>query len=111
MGGVRRFEYPKYVWSPAGGWWCNPRQWKKNTLWAFVIAGLSSATVCVAPWHRTDIYHRNIGANMQRKMTRDWASLLTTITTLTEFIFIPRTAGEHSLCGDEDLHIYKGRVR
>lgn len=47
-------------------------------------------------------HHHEVCTLFYRKMTRDWASLLTTITTLTEFIFIPRTAGEHSLCGDEE---------
>lgn len=31
MGGGRRFEYPKWVWTPAGGWWANPKNWKANT--------------------------------------------------------------------------------
>ena len=26
-----RAQYPKWVWSPAGGWWCNPPNWKRNT--------------------------------------------------------------------------------
>ncbi len=39
QGGTKHFEYPKYVWSPAGGWWCNPRHWKRNTAIAFVISG------------------------------------------------------------------------
>merc|ERR1711918_276294 len=29
-GAVERFPHPK-VWSPAGGWWCNPANWKGNT--------------------------------------------------------------------------------
>merc|ERR1712070_579215 len=29
-GAVPRFQVPK-VWSPAGGWWCKPTNWKKNT--------------------------------------------------------------------------------
>ncbi|KAK2570001.1 hypothetical protein P5673_005869 [Acropora cervicornis] len=37
MGGVKKFDYPKYVWSPAGGWWCNPRNWKRNTAIAFGV--------------------------------------------------------------------------
>jgi hypothetical protein len=36
MGGTKEFAYPKYVWSPAGGWWCNPRYWKRNTAIAFM---------------------------------------------------------------------------
>eukprot|EP00729_Bicosta_minor_P012971 gene12972-16224_t len=31
MGGGAKYAYPKYVWSPAGGWWCNPKGWKGNT--------------------------------------------------------------------------------
>lgn len=32
MGGGRRYPYPKWVWSPAGGWWPNPVHWKRNSL-------------------------------------------------------------------------------
>ena len=39
QGGAKHFEYPKYVWSPSGGWWSNPRAWRKNTVCAFVIGG------------------------------------------------------------------------
>lgn len=42
MGGGRRFEYPKWVWSPAGGWWPNPVNWKRN---AAIYVGFS---MCVA---------------------------------------------------------------
>lgn len=31
MGGGRQFEYPKWVWSPSGGWWPKPAAWKRNT--------------------------------------------------------------------------------
>ncbi|EMR11516.1 hypothetical protein PNEG_00529 [Pneumocystis murina B123] len=31
--------FPKHVWSPSGGWWCQPRKWKSNT--AICIAGIS----------------------------------------------------------------------
>ena len=32
--------YPKFVWSPTGGWYCNPPNWKRNTGLAtlFVLA-------------------------------------------------------------------------
>jgi hypothetical protein len=39
MGGGRRFEYPKHVWSPAGGWWANPTHWKRNTAIYIGVAG------------------------------------------------------------------------
>lgn len=31
MGGGRKFMYPHWVWSPAGGWWPSPAAWKRNT--------------------------------------------------------------------------------
>ncbi|GAO46049.1 hypothetical protein SAICODRAFT_87703 [Saitoella complicata NRRL Y-17804] len=31
MGGGARFPYPKHVWSPSGGWWSQPKNWKMNT--------------------------------------------------------------------------------
>eukprot|EP00462_Mataza_sp_D1_P004572 CAMPEP_0175115686 /NCGR_PEP_ID=MMETSP0086_2-20121207/17744_1 /TAXON_ID=136419 /ORGANISM="Unknown Unknown, Strain D1" /LENGTH=107 /DNA_ID=CAMNT_0016395863 /DNA_START=27 /DNA_END=350 /DNA_ORIENTATION=+ len=39
MGGGGRYPYPKHVWSPAGGWWCHPKQWRQSTGRAFVAAG------------------------------------------------------------------------
>lgn len=32
MGGGHHFEYPKWVWSPAGGWWPKPQAWRRNTV-------------------------------------------------------------------------------
>ncbi|KAM7202855.1 hypothetical protein V8F33_002513 [Rhypophila sp. PSN 637] len=40
MGGGPRVPYPKHVWSPAGGWYAQPNNWKKNTA-VFMIATLS----------------------------------------------------------------------
>ncbi|KLJ11121.1 hypothetical protein EMPG_13572 [Blastomyces silverae] len=31
MGGGPRVRYPKHVWSPAGGWYSQPANWKTNT--------------------------------------------------------------------------------
>ncbi|ESK86538.1 hypothetical protein Moror_9809 [Moniliophthora roreri MCA 2997] len=31
QGGGARYPYPKHVWSPAGGWWVRPSNWKSNT--------------------------------------------------------------------------------
>ena len=36
MGAVN-FPYPKWVWTPTGGYWCNPPNWKRNTALAGVI--------------------------------------------------------------------------
>ncbi|KAH0585012.1 hypothetical protein H2248_008281 [Termitomyces sp. 'cryptogamus'] len=35
MGGGARYPYPKFVWSPAGGWWTRPSNWRSNTAIAF----------------------------------------------------------------------------
>ncbi|KAG2746600.1 hypothetical protein P692DRAFT_20835748 [Suillus brevipes Sb2] len=35
MGGGARYPYPKHVWSPAGGWWARPANWRSNTFITF----------------------------------------------------------------------------
>ncbi|KAI1434999.1 hypothetical protein GGR50DRAFT_658828 [Xylaria sp. CBS 124048] len=37
MGGGRRVPYPKHVWSPAGGWYSQPSNWKANTAAAAAV--------------------------------------------------------------------------
>jgi len=37
MGGE---SYPKDVWSPSGGWYADPRGWRKNTAMAFGVVAL-----------------------------------------------------------------------
>ncbi|KDQ56755.1 hypothetical protein JAAARDRAFT_300579 [Jaapia argillacea MUCL 33604] len=45
MGGGARYPYPKQVWSPSGGWWTRPSNWKANTAIAFAgIAVVGYAT-------------------------------------------------------------------
>mmetsp|Transcript_12801 Transcript_12801/g.18894 ORF Transcript_12801/g.18894 Transcript_12801/m.18894 type:complete len:89 (+) Transcript_12801:112-378(+) len=44
MGGPK-LNYPKYVWSPAGGWYANPPNWKRNTALALLGIVLSNAVV------------------------------------------------------------------
>ncbi|RUS30204.1 hypothetical protein BC938DRAFT_479721 [Jimgerdemannia flammicorona] len=46
QGGVKRFAYPKEVWSPAGGWWAQPKTWKSNT----VVVALGMAVTCAGVW-------------------------------------------------------------
>ena len=31
LSGGKRVPFPKDVWSPTGGWYSNPRNWKRNT--------------------------------------------------------------------------------
>ncbi|KAL5497816.1 hypothetical protein ACEPAH_2747 [Sanghuangporus vaninii] len=42
MGGGGQFPYPKEVYSPAGGWWARPSNWKSNT--AIVFGGVLAVT-------------------------------------------------------------------
>lgn len=43
LGGGGHFPHPKYVWSPAGGWWGNPAAGPRNTVLAVIgIAATSS---------------------------------------------------------------------
>ncbi|KAI9824404.1 MAG: hypothetical protein M1832_001939 [Thelocarpon impressellum] len=42
MGGGDKIPYPKHVWSPAGGWYSQPANWKANTaVMATVIVGIT----------------------------------------------------------------------
>ncbi|KAK5188039.1 hypothetical protein LTR16_008867, partial [Cryomyces antarcticus] len=35
--------YPKHVWSPAGGWYSQPKNWKANTaVMASVVVGITA---------------------------------------------------------------------
>ncbi|BGO91338.1 hypothetical protein NBRC10512_007078 [Rhodotorula toruloides] len=36
MGGGAQYPYPKEVWTPAGGWWTNPHNWRTNTAYAML---------------------------------------------------------------------------
>lgn len=39
-------RYPKHVWSPAGGWYAQPANWKGNT----IIAGAVMAAIVAVTW-------------------------------------------------------------
>ena len=38
-------DYPKGVWSPAGGWYADPRHWRRNTL--VTVAGMAALATYV----------------------------------------------------------------
>ncbi|KAI0014392.1 hypothetical protein F4779DRAFT_8969 [Xylariaceae sp. FL0662B] len=45
MGGGPKVPYPKHVWSPAGGWYAQPKNWKANTAaFMVVIFGITALT-------------------------------------------------------------------
>ncbi|ORY20869.1 hypothetical protein BCR39DRAFT_554627 [Naematelia encephala] len=39
MAGGGQYPFPKQVWSPSGGWWSRPANWKANT--AITATGLA----------------------------------------------------------------------
>ncbi|KAH8155285.1 uncharacterized protein LAJ45_00295 [Morchella importuna] len=39
MGGGDKIPYPKHVWSPSGGWYSRPANWKGNTAIMFGVIG------------------------------------------------------------------------
>lgn len=41
MGGVEKYPYPKYTWSPAGGWWHETKNWRAKTGTALVVMTLA----------------------------------------------------------------------
>ncbi|PPQ75494.1 hypothetical protein CVT26_015818 [Gymnopilus dilepis] len=64
LGGGARYPYPKYVYSPAGGWWTRPSNWATNTAVAF--SGILAVTYFV--W--------NISANLE---VRTWSYCFVTV--------------------------------
>jgi hypothetical protein len=58
MAGGHHFPYPKWVWSPAGGWWPKPAAWKRDS----VIFGAVAALALFAGFRYTE-------ANTVRDMT------------------------------------------
>ncbi|KAF2999019.1 hypothetical protein E8E13_008133 [Curvularia kusanoi] len=46
MGGGGKIPYPKHVWSPAGGWYAQPTNWKGNT----AVVGLALVSIVGMVW-------------------------------------------------------------
>jgi len=42
MGGGRWFYFPTHIWTPSGGWFASPKNWKANTLVALGGIGLAA---------------------------------------------------------------------
>jgi hypothetical protein len=48
MGGGRRFHFPKWVWTPYGGWWADPPKWKRDT--AIALVAINTTMYFVFQW-------------------------------------------------------------
>eukprot|EP00020_Sapocribrum_chincoteaguense_P000119 CAMPEP_0170749992 /NCGR_PEP_ID=MMETSP0437-20130122/10689_1 /TAXON_ID=0 /ORGANISM="Sexangularia sp." /LENGTH=109 /DNA_ID=CAMNT_0011088949 /DNA_START=59 /DNA_END=388 /DNA_ORIENTATION=- len=62
MGGGPRFDFPKQVWSPSGGWWAggldNPLRWRRNLAIAATALVLSCIPVAMIGFKHE---HRSVG--------------------------------------------------
>eukprot|EP00850_Spirogloea_muscicola_P011934 SM000076S21755 [mRNA] locus=s76:122319:122807:+ [translate_table: standard] len=47
-GGGHHPGYPVEVWSPAGGWFCDPRRWRRNTAVALLAIAAVAAPIAMA---------------------------------------------------------------
>ena len=56
MGAGPQMPYPKWVWTPAGGWYCHPPNWQRNT--AIVACGWAVA------WY----FVFNLSASLERRL-------------------------------------------
>ncbi|KAK4630856.1 hypothetical protein CLAFUW4_02709 [Fulvia fulva] len=55
-GGGGKVPYPKHVWSPAGGWYSQPANWKANTA---VMGGVVAGIVALAWGYSAEHEFRN----------------------------------------------------
>ncbi|KAF7305909.1 PALP domain-containing protein [Mycena chlorophos] len=70
MGGGGRYPYPKFVWTPAGGWWAQPASWKMNTfIITCGIAGICAAIVRGVAHREAELAGEPIE---RRKLTASW---------------------------------------
>lgn len=60
MGSDGRFPYPKEVWSPGGGWWPNPKAWRRNTAAAFGILVITVIPVFILSEKKTVSYGESL---------------------------------------------------
>ena len=42
MGGGRWFYFPTHIWTPAGGWYPSPKNWRANTMVMLGVIGVAA---------------------------------------------------------------------
>ncbi|KAL4146392.1 hypothetical protein PRNP1_012256 [Phytophthora ramorum] len=47
MSGGGEYPYPKYTWSPAGGWWAKTKNWQRKTGVALVVLVAAAAPLAL----------------------------------------------------------------
>ncbi|KAJ3358903.1 hypothetical protein AMAG_19800 [Allomyces macrogynus ATCC 38327] len=66
MGGAPHKPYPRWVYSPTGGWWSQPANWKVNT--AVTIGALALLTSFV--WRTSEEKEAEFRAQQERGVAR-----------------------------------------
>ncbi|KAH7101748.1 hypothetical protein BKA62DRAFT_638275 [Auriculariales sp. MPI-PUGE-AT-0066] len=69
MGGGARYPYPKDVWSPAGGWWTRPSNWKSNL--GIISAG--AGLIVYGVWSWSAKHEQRMRAPMRAIPSMNWA--------------------------------------
>ncbi|CEJ80328.1 hypothetical protein VHEMI00518 [[Torrubiella] hemipterigena] len=74
MGGGGKIPYPKHVWSPAGGWYAQPANWRGNT---FIAGAVVFGIVAVVFNFSADRERRaHKPAAWESHISRRWATQL-----------------------------------
>lgn len=85
MGGGGTFPYPRWVWTPYGGWWAHDVNWKKSTLKAaagIVFATLVVGKVATENKENYETTRWNHGPRNERNTIMAFSNPLTTLTEL-----------------------------
>ncbi|ETW01061.1 hypothetical protein H310_06689 [Aphanomyces invadans] len=62
MGAVTKYPYPKHTWSPAGGWWNKPANWKNRT---GILAGVM--VLLIVPMTAFSTKHNRTYSHLPKK--------------------------------------------
>ncbi|KAL4130538.1 hypothetical protein PRIC2_006534 [Phytophthora ramorum] len=64
MSGGGEYPYPKYTWSPAGGWWAKTKNWQRKTGVALVVLVAAAAPLALY----SSLNHVKFPAEERRKL-------------------------------------------
>eukprot|EP00924_Labyrinthula_sp_SR-Ha-C_P016903 maker-scaffold_6-augustus-gene-18.52-mRNA-1 protein AED:0.09 eAED:0.09 QI:0/0.5/0.33/1/0.5/0.33/3/60/160 len=66
MGGMPKYRAPK-VWTPSGGWWYTPKNWKSNTLVSLGVCGALSVGLFMFSTSKEQIFYVRTPGTLSRK--------------------------------------------
>ncbi|KAG2771011.1 hypothetical protein PC129_g2262 [Phytophthora cactorum] len=67
MSGGGEYPYPKYTWSPAGGWWAKTKNWQRKT--GVALVALAAVAGPIALFSSSN--HIKFPAEERRKLTEE----------------------------------------